>query len=87
MSGSEMRLKKLPSAVNMSVLVKEVPRPHAAKSAKSRGESASCCTPAGKRSTCRQDACSSSTPPEGEKAYRVAQVLGRLARPHCCGVR
>jgi hypothetical protein len=52
MSGSETLLKKLPSAVNMSVLVKLVVRPTAASAAKSPGESASCVTSDGKRHTC-----------------------------------
>jgi hypothetical protein len=54
MSGSETLLKKLPSAVNMSVLVKLVMRPTAASAAKSPGESASCVTSDGKRHTYMQ---------------------------------
>ena len=51
MSGSDTLLKKLPSAVNMRVLVKLVVRPTAASAAKSPGESASCVTSDGKRHT------------------------------------
>ena len=54
MSGSLMRLKKLPIAVNISVEVKEVSSPHSPSRKKGLGCVSSSVAPGGKKYTCRK---------------------------------
>ena len=54
MPGSLMRLKKLPIAVNMSVDVKEVNRPHTARVRNALGCDSSDDAPEGKLYTCSE---------------------------------